>query len=73
MEILSDTAFRWILTALVGGVSAMWLVYDARNLWRSRDADRKDPLAGDRRFGYSMGVIIALIGIIGALRFHGVV
>ena len=73
MNILSDAAFVWVLTALTGGVSTAWLLYDARNLWRSRGADGGDPLVRDRRFGYVMGVIIALIGVVGALRHHGIV
>jgi hypothetical protein len=73
MNIVSDTTFAWVLTGLTGGVSVVWLAYDASNLWRSRTADGKDPLVRDRRFGYSMGIIIALIGIVGALRYHGVV
>jgi hypothetical protein len=72
-EIMSATAFTWILTGLVGGLSAVWLVYDARNLWRARAADGSDPLVRDRRFGYSIGIVIALIGLLGTLRFHGVV
>ena len=73
MEILSDTAFRWILTALLGGVSAAWLVYDAINLWRLRGGDRSDPLVRDKLFGYALGIVIALIGVVGTLRYHGVV
>jgi hypothetical protein len=73
VNIVSDTAFIWILTGLVGGVSGGWLVYDVRNLWRLRDGDRGDPLVRDKLFGYTLGIVIALIGVIGTLRFHGVV
>ena len=73
MNIVSDSAFKSILTVLVGGVSSVWFVYDAVNLWRARAADRKDPLVRDRHFGYAMGVIIATIGVVGALRFNGVI
>ncbi len=73
MNIVSDTAFTWILTALVGGVSGGWLIYDAINLWRLRGGDRSDPLVRDKLFGYALGIVIALIGVVGTLRYHGVV
>ena len=38
------------------------------------DAARgRDPLVRDRRFGYAMGIVIGLIGVVGCLRFHDVV
>ena len=73
MNLMSDDVFRWILTGFVGGVSSAWLVYDTRNLRRSLSDDRRDPLVRDHQFGYAMGIAIALIGIVGALRFHGVI
>jgi hypothetical protein len=73
VNIVSDTAFTWILTALVGGVSGGWLIYDAINLWRLRGGDRSDPLVRDKLFGYALGIVIALIGVVGTLRYHGVV
>jgi hypothetical protein len=73
VNIVSDTVFTWFLTAIVGGVSGGWLVYDASNLWRLRGGDRRDPLVRDKLFGYTLGIVIALIGVVGTLRFHGVV
>ena len=73
MNLVSDEAFRWVLTILVAGLSVAWFVYDARNLYRARGDDRRDPLVRDRHFGYVMGMIIAAIGIVGSLRFHGVI
>jgi hypothetical protein len=73
VTLIPDDVFRWFLTALVGGVSGAWLVYDAINLARTRGADGRDPLVRDRRFGYLVGIVVAVIGIVGALRYHGVV
>ena len=72
MTVMSDTAFRWFLTALTGGLAGSWLIYDAINLWRTRRADRGDPVVRDKHFGYVMGIVIGAIGIIGVLRYHGV-
>ena len=72
MNLVSDTAFHWALTVMTGGLAAVWLVYDAINLWRVRDRDGADPVVGDKRFGYVIGMLIGVIGLIGVLRFHGV-
>lgn len=71
-ELVSETVFRWILTALVGGLATTWLVYDSINLIRTRNADRSDPIVGDKRFGYMIGIAIGIIGVIGSLTYHGV-
>jgi hypothetical protein len=74
MTLLSDTAFRILLTVLTGGVAGLWLLHDAVclvRLVRLREP-RRDPLVGDKRFGYAMGVVIGMIGVIGTLRFNGV-
>jgi hypothetical protein len=71
-QLVSTTTFMWFITFCVGGVSALWLVYDGFNLARTRKLDRADPVVRDRRFGYTMGLIMATVGVIGALRFHGV-
>jgi hypothetical protein len=74
MNLVSDEAFRWILTILTGGFAGTWLVYDAISLVRSRREDRKrDPLIHDKRFGYVIGMLVGFIGVWGCLRFHGVV
>jgi hypothetical protein len=71
-EIVSQTAFAWIVTGLTGGVAGAWFVYDVINLIRIRRADGADPLISDRRFGYLMGIVIGLGGVLGCLRFHDV-
>lgn len=72
-ELVSQRAFEWFITAATGGVSALWVLYDARNLLRAVRGDGRDPLVRDRRFGYAMGLIMATVGVIGSLRFHDVV
>ncbi len=69
-QILSPTTFDWTLSALTGIVAAAWFVYDAINLMRLRGADRRDASVGDKRFGYVMGMIIGLIGVIGVTYHH---
>jgi hypothetical protein len=71
-EIVSQTAFAWFVTIVTGGVAGAWFVYDIINLIRVRGADSSDPLIRDRRFGYVMGILIGLVGVLGCLRFHDV-
>lgn len=71
--IVDATTFKWILTVLTGGLAGTWLVYDSINLLRARNADRRDPLVRDKQFGYAIGIMIGVIGVVGCLRFHGVV
>jgi small-conductance mechanosensitive channel len=72
MNVLTDSQFAWFLTAAVGLVAAAWLVYDAINLVRLRGSDRADPAVRDKHFGYVVGMVIGVIGLVGVLRFHGV-
>ena len=72
MNLMSDIAFKWFITFLTGGLAGSWFVYDTINLLRLRGADGRDPLVRDKRFGYLMGLVIGAVGIIGCLRFHGV-
>jgi hypothetical protein len=72
-EPFSASGFTWFITFAVGGVSALWLVYDATNLIRAAKLDRADPVVRDRHFGYAMGLVMGIIGVIGALKFHGLV
>jgi len=72
-ELLSDTAFRAVITVATGGFSAIWVIHDVLFLARLRGADRRDPLVRDQRFGYVMGIVMGIIGVVGALRYNGVV
>ncbi len=72
MNLVSDVAFKWFLTIVTGGVAGAWFIYDSLNLLRLR-GDRRDPIVGDKRFGYVMGIVIGLAGVFGCLLFQGVV
>lgn len=67
--LISTGAFHWVLTAAVGVVSTLWVAHDILFLSRLRGADGADPLVRDQRFGYVMGIVIALIGVVGSLLF----
>jgi hypothetical protein len=71
-ELMAPTAWKWFLTILTAGFASAWFVYDTINLIRTRKLDRSDPVVRDRHFGYVIGIVIGLIGIIGSLRFHDV-
>ena len=72
-EVMSVTAFKWLITLLTGGLAGAWLLYDTWNLIRSRGVDVTDPVNADKRFGYLMGIAIGAVGVVGVLRFHGAV
>lgn len=72
-ELMSPTAFKWFVTILTGGLAGAWAIYDSINLIRSRNLDRSDAVVRDRHFGYAIGIVIGVAGVIGCLRFHGVV
>ena len=72
-ELMSPYAFKWFLTILTGGLAGSWFFYDSYNLFRIRNADKKDPIVRDKNFGYIMGIAIGVVGVLGCLRFHDVV
>jgi hypothetical protein len=72
MTFASDAVFRALLSIVTGGVAAAWIVHDAVLLLRLRGADRRDPLVADKWFGYLMGILIGTIGVVGTLRYNGV-
>jgi hypothetical protein len=71
-EVMSPTAFKWFLTILTASLAGFWAIWDTKNLIRARHLDRSDPIVRDRHFGYVIGIIIGVVGVIGALRFHDV-
>jgi hypothetical protein len=72
VTLVSDTVFHWYMTTITGGVAAVWVIHDVVLIARLRGADHRDALVADKRFGYAMGIIIGMIGVIGTLRFNGV-
>ena len=72
-ELMSPNAFKWFLTILTGGLAGAWFIYDSINLIRTRNLDRNDAVVRDKHFGYVIGILIGIIGVVGCLRFHGVV
>ena len=72
MTLVSDSVFRLLVSAITGGLAAVWVIHDLVLIARLRGADRRDPLVADKRFGYAMGIVIGMIGVIGTLRFNGV-
>jgi hypothetical protein len=71
-ELVSDDTFRLLLSVITGGFGGVWAIHDIVFLARLRGANRRDPLVGDQRFGYAMGIIIGMIGVVGTLRYNGV-
>ena len=72
MTELPDGVFRLLISLFTGGVAGGWLIHDLVLLARHRGAGRRDPLVGDQVFGYVMGIVIGVVGLVGTLRFNGV-
>jgi hypothetical protein len=72
-ELVSQSAFYGFVTVVTGGVGGVWSIYDLISMIRLRRADGRDPLVHDKRFGYAMGMVIGLVGVVGCLHFHNVV
>lgn len=70
MNFVPQALVTWIVTIGTMVLSMAWLVYDTRNLLRLRGADRKNPLVRDKLFGYVIGIVTAVVGIVGVLRYH---
>jgi len=70
MNLVPQAVITWLVTIGTMVLSLAWLVYDTRNLLRLRGADRKNPLVRDRLFGYAIGIVTAIVGIVGVLRYH---
>jgi hypothetical protein len=71
MNLVPDPVFRLLLSVVTGGVAGLWVIHDLVFLIRLRGV-RRDPRVGDQRFGYAMGILIGTIGVVGTLRFNGV-
>ncbi len=70
--IVSPDVFKWTVTLMTGLVAGTWFVWDALKIFQLRHKDGKDPTVHDKRFGYSVGMVIGFIGVWGCLRFHDV-
>lgn len=70
--IVSATAFKWIVTLMTAIVAGTWFLYDGYKLIKLAKLDGKDPTVHDKRFGYTVGMVIGFIGVWGCLRFHDV-
>ena len=71
MTLVPDGVFRIVLSILTGGLGGVWLIHDLVLLLRLPGAERRDPLVRDKRFGYAMGIVIGVIGVVGTARFNG--
>jgi len=69
-HLVSHTVFVWFMTLFTGVVAGTWLVYDGLKLYWLRNADKNDPTVHDKRFGYSIGMLVGLIGVLGVLKYH---
>lgn len=71
-EIVSNEVFRGFLSVMTAGVAGIWGTVDAFRFLALRDADSRDPIVRDKRFGYAIGVAVGVVGVVGTLRFNGV-
>jgi hypothetical protein len=67
---MSATAFDWAVSAITFALAGPWIFYDGWNLVRLRKADSSDLVVRDKRFGYVIGMMIGVIGVIGVAKHH---
>lgn len=73
MKLMSDDAFRIALSLVTGGVAGLWAIHDFIFIARLRGRNWRDPLITDQLFGYVIGIIIGVVGVLGTLRFNDVI
>ena len=71
MTLVPDGVFRAFLSVSTGSIAGLWVIHDAVLFARLRKV-RADALVGDQRFGYVMGIVIGIVGVVGSLRYSGV-
>lgn len=69
MNLVSPLVFKIFLSVMTAGVAGAWLVHDLVLMVRLRGKDTNDPLVRDQRFGYVMGMLIGIIGVLGTLHY----
>lgn len=72
--IVSHQHFIWFVTVVTVGTGLVWLVVDTVRLRRALAARAvtaaERGARHDRIFGSIIGLMVALVGIIGMLRYH---
>jgi hypothetical protein len=69
-KIVSDYQFIWFCTFLTVSVAVVWLFVDSWRLVRTLREDLSSAAVRDRMFGSLTGLAVAVIGIVGMLRYH---
>ena len=72
MTLMSEPMFRAIISVLTAGVGGLWVIHELVLMNRLRGKSLQDPLVRDQWFGYFIGIAIGVIGVVGTLRFNGV-
>lgn len=68
--IVSHEIYIWFVSVLTCGTGVSWLVVDTVRLRRALAEREATPARHDRIFGSIIGLIVALIGLVGVLRYH---
>ena len=69
-NLVSHTVFVWFMSILTAGVGGAYVIIDVKRLIQLRNADGRDPVIHDKRFGFGIGVLVGAIGVIGVLKYH---
>jgi hypothetical protein len=68
--IVSEGAFIWVVTAIVIAIGVVWAVHDLLFLRRVLREGGDPAVRRDKIFGAIIGILLAAVGLIGAVRYH---
>ena len=70
--IVSETVFIWFCTIMTAGLSGAWIFVALCRLRRALRDDVSRAPVRDRVFGSMIGIAVAVVGLVGMLRWHDV-
>ena len=68
--IVSHTLYIWSVTLMAWGLGGSWTIVELVRLRRALAEDRRDPVVRDRIFGSLVGLLICVVGVALATKYH---
>ena len=68
--IVSEGAFLWGVTVIVIAIGVVWAAHDVLFLRRVLREGGDPAVRRDKIFGAIIGILLAAVGLMGAVRYH---